>query len=142
MSNEVNGVLAAGLEKGAFKPDETYYKEVKGIADQRAPMDKSEAPKLVAKAKTSSDSRDASDAGDVLFSMSDYAGAVEMYKLALTKNPADKDTVLTHLGIAQTKAGQFADAKATLDQVSGQRAPIAQMWALYAQTKSGAPAAA
>ena len=138
MSNEVNAVLAAGLAKGEFQPDDEYYKEVKSIADLRAPQDQSEAPKLATSAKTSSDPRDAADAADVLYSLGDFAQAEQLYQLALDKGFADKDTVLTRLGIAQAKQGKFADAQATFKQVSGQRAPIAQMWSLYAQTKSAA----
>jgi len=137
MSNEVDDVLAAGLAAGEFTADETYYSEVKSIIDQRAAQDRKEAPSLVAEAQGSSDATIAVEAGDVVFSLDDYAQAEAMYQMALDKGAADRDTVLTRLGIAQAKQGKYAEAQTTLKQVSGTRAPIAQMWSLYAQTQAG-----
>lgn len=136
MSNEVRGVLDEAVSAGQLDTGDSYYVEVKSIADQRAPIDQREAPGLVTKAQGSSDPRDASDAADVSFSLGDYAQAEAMYQLALDKGAPDRDTILTRLGMAQTKQGKFAEAQATLDQVTGQRAPIAEMWSLYAQTQA------
>jgi tetratricopeptide (TPR) repeat protein len=135
MSNEVDDVLAAGLAAGEFQADETYYTEVKSIVDQRAAADRSEAPGLVAEAQGSSDAMVAIEAADVSYSLDDFAQAEAMYQMALDKGATDRDMVLTRLGMAQAKQGKFAEAQATLEQVSGARAPIAEMWALYAQTQ-------
>ncbi|MBC7158750.1 MAG: hypothetical protein H5U21_01715, partial [Porphyrobacter sp.] len=60
----------------------------------------------------------------------------QMFALALEKGGVDRDRNLTRLGIAQAKQGKMAEAKASFEQVSGVRAPVARMWALYADTKA------
>ncbi len=140
MSNEVIGVLAEAVAAGQLSATDTYYTEVKSIADQRAPEDQAAASGLVTEATGGSDPMLALEAGDVTYSLGDYAQAEAMYQLALDKGYADRDTALTRLGISQAKQGKFAEAQATLDQVNGARAPIAQMWSLYAQTQGGTQA--
>ena len=137
MSNEVDDVLAAGLAAGEFSADDTYYGEVKGIVDQRKSEDQKDAPGLVTEAQGSSDPALSIEAADVAYSLDNFSQAETMYQMALDKGAPDRDTVLTRLGIAQAKQGKYAEAQATLDQVAGARAPIAQMWSLYAQTQAG-----
>ncbi|WP_126665563.1 hypothetical protein [Croceibacterium ferulae] len=136
MSNEVQRVLAKGLQQGIFSASDDYYSEVKRLADQRAPIDQREAPALVTEARGSGQGNAAQSAGDVQLSLADYALAEEMYKLAVEKGVADRDRALTRMGIAQAMQGKAADAKATLEQVSGARAPVARMWMAYADTKA------
>ncbi len=135
MSNEVSDVLASGLAAGQFDTGDTYYTEVKSIVDQRAPQDRSNAPTMIREANSQSDPRYASEAGDVLFSLDDFAQAEAMYQLALDKGHPDRDEMLTRIGIAQAKQGKFAEAQGNFEQVGGQRAPIAQMWSLYTQSR-------
>ena len=137
MSNEVTKVLEAGVTAGALKPGETDYQEFKRIADQRAPVDRAEAPKLAAEARTSANGTAALNAGDVLYSLGQYDQAEAMYQLAIQKGGVDKDKALTRLGIAQIQGGKAAAAKATFAQVGGARAPLARMWQAYAQSKGG-----
>ena len=59
-----------------------------------------------------------------------------MFALALEKGGGDRDQILTRLGIAQVRQGKNAEAKATFAQVSGQRAAVARMWTLYADTRA------
>ncbi len=134
MSNEVLRVLAAAQQAGDI--DEAYVTEVKSIADPRAPEDQRDAPGLITSARSSGNARDAMIAGNVLLSLEKYAEAEEMFALALEKGPADRDLTATRLGIAQAHQGKAAEAKATLEQVSGARAPLAQLWAVYAATKA------
>jgi hypothetical protein len=61
-----------------------------------------------------------------------------MYQVALEKGPRDRQLTLSRLGMAQVLAGQYAAGKATLTQVAGERAPVAQIWAAYADTKVAA----
>lgn len=135
MSNEVGDVLAEGLAAGEFDAGDTYYVEVKGIVDDRMTTDRADAPELVADARASASGRDALSAGDVLYSLDDYAGAEEMFAMANTKGGVDANTALTRLAIAQIRQGKYAEGVATLEGVSGVRAPIAKMWSAYAQTK-------
>ncbi|MCK9543461.1 MAG: tetratricopeptide repeat protein, partial [Novosphingobium sp.] len=64
------------------------------------------------------------------------AKAVEFYTAALSKAGIDQPRVLTRLGIAQVKSGQYAAAQETLAKVAGQRKPIADLWTIYAAQKA------
>lgn len=136
MSNEVLRVIAAGQQAGVFAGDDAYVAEVKAIADPRAPEDQREAAGLVTSARSSGAARDALIAGNVMMSLAKFAEAEEMFALALEKGAPDRDLTATRLGIAQAQQGKAAEAKATLAQVAGVRAPLAQLWAVYAGSKS------
>ena len=86
---------------------------------------------------------DAMAAGDLYLNFEQAAKAEEMYELALTRSGVDTGRALTRLGIAQVDQGQFAAAQATFAKVQGVRAPIAELWGLYAaaQASGGATAA-
>lgn len=132
MSNEVQDVLAAGLAADHFTADDEYYVEVKGIADTRAPQDRQGIEGIVSEGE-SGDALDAMSAGDVLYSLGDFARAEGMYRLALEKG-ADANTANTRIGITQTKQGNYAAAVDTFASVDSNREPVARMWAVYANT--------
>ena len=137
MANEVAKVLDAGVQAGVFNSGDDYYSEVKRIVDERAPIDRREAPGLAAQARGASGTgRDAQNAGDVYLSLGSYAEAEEMYALALQKGGIDRDRILTRLGIAQVHQGKNAEAKATFGQVSGERTAVAQMWSAYVESRA------
>ncbi|MEO6154034.1 MAG: hypothetical protein ABIT09_03465 [Croceibacterium sp.] len=136
MSNEVSRVLQAAVTAGALKTGDAYYGEVKRMVDQRSAGDRTDAPRLVVEATKSANGNAALNAGDVLYSLSQYAEAERMYQLALTKGGIDKDKALTRLGIAQAQQGKTAAAKAAFAQVGGARAPVAQMWQAYLASKA------
>ncbi len=136
MSNEVDRVLKAAVAAGALSTSEEYYAEVKRIVDERAAVDRSEAPKMAADARASAQARDAQNAGDVFLSLGSYAEAEEMFKLALEKPGVNRDVALTRLGIAQVHQGKYAEARATFEQVSGNRTAVARMWTAYASSRA------
>lgn len=130
MSNEVQDVLAMGMTAGVFDSGDPYYTEVKGIVDTRAPQDRSGIEGIVSDGE-SGDSLDAMSAGDVLYSLDDFARAEGMYRMALEKG-ADANTANTRIGIAQVEQGNYAAALETFAMVDGSREPVARMWAAYA----------
>ncbi|GAA5057902.1 hypothetical protein GCM10023208_23860 [Erythrobacter westpacificensis] len=130
MSNEVQDVLAMGMTAGVFDAADPYYTEVKGIVDTRAPQDRSGIEGIVSDGE-SGDSIDAMSAGDVLYSLGDFARAEGMYRMALEKG-ADANTANTRIGIAQAEQGNYAAAIDTFEMVDGSREPVARMWAAYA----------
>jgi len=136
MANEVQRVLDKGTQQGIFSPSDEYYAEVKRLADQRAPIDRQEAPGLASEAQSSANGTAAQGAGDVYMSLADYAQAETMYQLALEKGGVDADRNRTRLGIAQALQGKADAAKTTLAQVSGARAPVARMWTVYADSSA------
>ncbi|MEG3122621.1 tetratricopeptide repeat protein [Sphingomonas sp. GB1N7] len=85
----------------------------------------------------------AAGTGDFYLGNGNYAKAIEMYKLALTKG-GDKlnvDEVNTHLGIAYLESGDKASAKTAFALVkNGLRTQIAQLWTTWADAP-GVPTA-
>ena len=136
MSNEVAKVLDAAVQAGVLSTGDTYYSEVKRVVDERAAADRADAPKLAAAARSSATAKEAQNAGDVFLSLGAYAEAEEMFALALEKSGVNRDQALTRLGIAQVHQGKYAEARATLGQVSGARTSVARMWSAYAETRA------
>lgn len=136
MANEVGRVLDAGVQAGVFSSGDQYYTEVKTIVDQRAAQDRRDAPGLATEARSAATGSAAHNAGEVFLSLGSWAEAEEMYALALQKGGVDRDRTLTRLGIAQAQQGKKAEAKATLEQVSGARAAVARMWTAFAESRA------
>lgn len=137
LPGEVVKVAEAGVAKGVLKMSDTFVSDALSQARGRIAADKASLPALEKDARAAADGRGAQATADAWLSYGDAAKAVEFYKLALSKGGAiDKDRSLTRLGIAQTDLGQYADAKATFQQVGGARAPLARLWAVYADKKA------
>lgn len=136
MANEVDRVLAAGVQAGVWSSGDAYYTEIKQIVDQRAPADRRDAPGLATEARGAANGSAALNAGDVYLSLGSWAEAEEMFALALQKGGVDRDRALTRLGIAQAQQGKKAEAKATFAQVSGARAPVARMWSAFVESRA------
>lgn len=132
MSNELSGVLAEGVGAGLIKSSEAYYKDVKTIIDQRAGQDRRELEAVVKEGRSGS-AKLAMSAGDVLFSLGDFARAAELYQLALEKG-ADANVGLTRKGMSLVKAGDYAAAIEALAQVTGPRKQVASLWSVYAES--------
>ena len=75
--------------------------------------------------------------GDTLLGLGRPADAETFYTKALSMPSADTAMVSTRLGIAQFDQGKFAEAEATFEKVEGPRAPIANLWAIYATQQGG-----
>jgi len=136
MANEVLTVLEAGKQAGIFTEGDSFYKDMKAQADQRAAADRAEAQALVAEARGDASGTTAQGVADVFLSFGSYQQAAEMYQVALEKGVRDHDMILTRLGIAQTRAGNYSDARAAFEQVAGPRAPIARMWLAHLGAKA------
>jgi hypothetical protein len=136
MATEAGRVLAAARTAGAFTESDPDYARIKAVVDARAPDEPAEAAGYAAEAPRAANGRPAENAGDLYLALEDFAKAEEMFQLALTKGGIDRDAVLTRLGIAQARAGKYAEAKATFAQVSGARASIAQLWTAYVDSKA------
>lgn len=136
LPTEVGKVLEAGVAKGVFTTSDPFYTENKRVIDTRAATEAGLAADYAAEAASASNGRPAFNAGDVYLSLGQYAKAEEMFALALQKGGVDRDQILTRLGIAQVQQGKNAEAKATFAQVAGQRAAIARMWSVYANSRA------
>jgi predicted Zn-dependent protease len=138
LPSEVLSVLADGVAKGSFSAGDQFYGEQKAMAESSAAEDRVDPAKLMAEARASSTGVTANGAGDLFFSLGNYADAVAMYELAVEKGSRDRELTLTRLGIAQVLSGQYDAGKATLAQVAGPRASVARIWTAFAQSKTAA----
>jgi len=137
MSNEVVDVLAEALAAGQFQTSDSYYVDVKNIADGRTAQDRADAPGLVTEAVNKSDASSALIAGDVNYSIENFAEAERMYALAAERGGPSLDAALTREGMAQIHQGKYAEAIATLNGVTmGERPTIAALWKAYAASKA------
>lgn len=74
----------------------------------------------------------ASATGDAYFGQGNYAKAIEMYKLALSKGASKPDEVNSHLGMALALSGDKEGARAAFAQVkTSPRSEIAGFWTLW-----------
>jgi hypothetical protein len=131
-------IAEQGISLGALKADDTFVKDVLSQARPRVAADKASLSGLAKDANAAPTGKVAEAAADTNLSYGDAATADTLYNLALTKGgvDADKDRILTRLGIAQIDEGKIPDAKATLAKVTGPRAAIAQLWLIYADQKA------
>jgi tetratricopeptide (TPR) repeat protein len=132
MGGEVLRVLQAGLAADEFTADDPYYVEVLAIAQPRAAEDRRLVATYVREGE-GGDARDALAIGDVFYSMEDYAQAAHFYQLAVERG-LDSGTANTRLGIALTKAGDYAAAREAFAQVTCIREATARLWSVYADT--------
>ena len=113
--------------------DDIYLVDQLKIATDRLATDRAELPDLEAEAAgTSDDTVIVMAAGDTFYSYGEYAKAERFYTKAMTMPGVEAEVARTRLGMAQIGMGKYAEAKATLMQVQGVRAPIAIMWSAYA----------
>jgi hypothetical protein len=140
LANETLDVLKEAAAKGLLTPSDPLYVEAQASAQKTAASDRKDTPGVAAEARTAKDGRVAFGAGNAFYSFADYANAEAMFKLAVDKGVPEKDLALTRLGMAQIQQGKFAEGQATLAQVRGPRAPVAQLWSAYAASKAGAKA--
>lgn len=84
----------------------------------------------------------ASATGDGYFGQGNYAKAIEMYKLALSKGASKPDEVNSHLGMAFALTGDKEGAKAAFANVkTSPRSEINAFWILWLDQSTAAPAA-
>lgn len=132
MSNEVEDVLAAAVQAGELSSGDDYYREVNSIVQTRKAADRNEADAFFTEAQTKPNT--ALGAGDVLYSLDDFARAERVYAIAAERGN-DPQAALTRMGIAQVKQGKYAEAIETFGRVTGPRQVVAQAWAAYAADK-------
>jgi len=138
-------IMDQGVSSGKLTAGDVA--EYRGIAQGRVGSDRNSLGSYEKDARASSASfASINGAADAYLSYDQPAKAEELYQLALPKaGAADKDRVLTRIGIAQSDQGKYAEAQSTFAQItSGPRVPVAKMWTAYIKSKANpaAPAAA
>lgn len=137
LPGEVLKVIGEGVAAGKLNAADPFVADAKSNAAGRIASDKASFAGLERDARAANaTAATAMAAGDTFLSYDMPAKAIEMYQIALGKPGVDGARVQTRLGIAQTDAGQFADAQATFAKVDGVRKPIAELWSAYAKAKA------
>jgi len=146
LPGEALKIMDQGVSSGKLSASDVA--DYKSLAQGRVTADRNSLPSYEKDARSGSATfASINGAADAFLSYEQPAKAEEMYKLALAKAPAaEKDRVLTRLGIAQSDQGKYAEAQSTFAQItSPARAPVAKLWTAYVKGKAnpaGAAAAA
>jgi tetratricopeptide (TPR) repeat protein len=128
--NEAVGILKEGIAAGKLNPATSQNtREVLALSEPKIAGDKASLNGAVAAANGPKSSfKSVLATADAFASYGDYAKAIDMYKLALTKPGADAGVANLRLAVAQAKSGNKDAARATFAMVTGPEAPIAHYW--------------
>ena len=139
LPGEVVAVIDEGKAAGKLNQSAAYLNDIRGQAATRAATDRKDLPGILDNARSASDVSTIVSGADIALSYEDYSTAENLYKKALDMPGANTALIHTRLGIAQLEQGKTAEAKSNFDAVSsGPRAPIAQLWSVYADQRGGA----
>jgi tetratricopeptide (TPR) repeat protein len=131
--NEAQAVLDAGIAAKAINPSDAKYNDlVSGLKTKP----KATAADLAAATKSAQSGMALLRIGDRYYAMGDYAKAVELYKMSMSKPGVDAGVANLHIGMALAKAGDKAGATSAFNAVTGPRAEIAKFWLTYLNQKA------
>jgi hypothetical protein len=118
---------AAGKIPAASGPANMVYSEAQKQIASDGPLDA-----LAKRAQAAPAGGPAAATGDLALGTGNYARAIELYKLALTKGGVKVDEVNSHLAMAQALSGDKAGAKTTFALVkTPPRSEIAAYWVTW-----------
>lgn len=126
--NEAQAVLDAGIAAKTVNPADPNVKDL--VAGLKA-KPKATAADLAAATKSAVNGMALLRIGDRYYGMGNYAKAVELYRMAMSKPGVDAAVANLHIGMALARAGDKAGATTALNAVTGPRADIAKYWLTY-----------
>lgn len=138
---EVLSLIEEGQAAGVVSTSDAFFKEQAALANNSRGEYVATLPDSVRDSRGNANGTVTLATADALLANKQYAEAEELAALALTKNVADKERAMMVQAIAQVAQGKYDPARQTLAGVTGPRAPLARLWTLYADQKSGAGAA-
>lgn len=128
---EAKAVLDEGTQSGRMTLTRADDKALYAAAVSAIKLDGPVASRE-AKAKASATGASAAAAGDAYLGEGNYAKAIELYKVAMSKGVTKPDEVNTRLGIAYALSGDQANARAAFALVKGMpRNQIASFWLVW-----------
>lgn len=122
---EAKAVLEEGSSAGFVNLSSGSAKELYALVKGKIAADKASL------SKSAATGRSALGTGDAYLGYGEWANAIEMYRMALTKGGVDANVVNTRLGMALARSGQKDAAKQAFAQVTGPRAGLAKYWMIY-----------
>ena len=139
---EVIALIEEGKAAGIITDGNAYFKDALTTANGARGEYVATLPESVRDSRGKATATVTLATADALLANKQYAEAEELAALAVTKGATDKERALMIQAIAQVAQGKFDPARQTLTGVTGVRAPLARLWTLYIDQKSGAGAAA
>ena len=130
--NEAQAVVDAGIAAKVIEPSKPEFRDL--VTGVRAKQ-KATAADLAVATKSAATGSALLRIGDRYYAMGDYAKAVELYKMSMTKPGIDASTANLHIGMALARAGDKAGATTAFNSVTGPRADIAKYWLAYVNQK-------
>jgi tetratricopeptide (TPR) repeat protein len=128
--NEAVEILKEGIAAGKLNPATSQNtREILALSQPKVAGDKASLSGAVAAASgPKSNFKSVLATADAFASYGDYAKAIDLYKVALTKPGADVSVATLRLGVAQVKSGNKEAARATFASVTGSEAVLARYW--------------
>lgn len=142
LPNEVSQVIDEGYASGLLQRSNAFATEARTTAQARQAPLRSDLAGLERDANAPG-ARLATviAAGNVFLDVGQPAKAEAFFRKALTMPGVDTATTQNRLGIALLNQGKYAEAATAFNQVQGQRAAVARLWAAFASQQAGGSAA-
>ena len=133
LPGEAAAVLAEGIKSGDIVlATNMTAREFNDVVKTKIAGDRASLPAGAAQAKGASGTGPIALAtADAYFGYADYAPAIELYKVALTKGGVDTNVVNSRLGAALALSGQGDAAKQVFASITGPRAALAKYWIVW-----------
>ena len=135
LPGEAKSVFEEGVSARNVDPAKATFKEAIVAAGRDATAARPRLASLRSSAASAAAGAPAMAAADQLLSFGDYAGAADLYRVALQKG-GDADVANTRLGIALALGGRRAEADAAFHSVAGPRSELASLWLIWLAQRS------
>lgn len=139
---EVIALIEEGKAAGVITDSNAYFKDALATANNNRSEYVATLPDSVRDSRGKATATVTLATADALLANKQYAEAEELAGIALTKGVTDTERAQMVQAIAQVAQGKYEPARQTLSGMTGVRAPLAKLWVLYIDQKSGAGAAA
>jgi hypothetical protein len=132
LPSEAQAVIKEGMAQGKIPASNTMAKGLLADATKNIAAD-GPLSGLEKRAATAANGKLAAGTADAYLGQNNYAKAVELYRLALTKGGVDADDVNLHMGIALARSGDKAGAATAFSSVKASpKADVAGLWTTWA----------
>ncbi len=131
LPGESKSVIEEAFAGNATLKSSRALGELLALANGKIAADRASVSSDDKRGRATADGKIAANTGNAYLAYGEYAKAIELLKLSLSKGNVDKDQVNTRLGIALLKLGQKAEARQAFQSVGGTRADLAKFWLTY-----------
>jgi hypothetical protein len=131
LPGEAKSVIEEGYATGVASKTSTQIKERLADANGKLAADQASVANDDRVSRIAADGKRAANTANAHIAYGNYAKAIELLKISITKGGADVDAVNTRLGIANARLGMKAESRQAFSAVGGTRADIAKFWLLW-----------